>query len=31
MTGADRSELWADTSFLQEVQYKTDVNLNARQ
>jgi SAM-dependent methyltransferase len=31
MTGADRSELWADTSFLREVQYKTDVNLAPRQ
>ena len=31
MTGADRSELWADASFLREVQYKTDVNLAARQ
>ncbi len=35
MTGADRSGLaaglWADTSFLREVQYKTDVCLAARQ
>jgi ubiquinone/menaquinone biosynthesis C-methylase UbiE len=31
MTGADRPELWADTCFLREVQYKTDVNLAARQ
>ncbi len=25
------AELWADRSFLREVQYKTDVNLAARQ
>jgi hypothetical protein len=35
MTSADRSEraaaLWADTCFLRDVQYRTDVNLAARQ